>query len=339
MIALAAHDRQTAEHEVAQAPGATPQDLLARAGVYLNLGDKARARADLDASIRAAPTLGALMLRAGLDGGIPSDAARADVDQAAKLAPQAIEPQTWMINAAMARHDYAAALSLLDRLLLQHPEFADRTLVSRIQLETVLGMKARGEADIIRAESLSGAAAIRPSGLCDVEVKARWRPQTALAHCEQALETTPKSTLLGLSRAILLHRLGRDPLARTAIAALETSTNDPSALNEICYGLAVDNFDLDRALADCDRSLRLRPRDGPTLDSRALVLLRLGRTQEALSAYDAALAVDPEEFNSMYARGLVEARLGRQSDSARDTAAALASRPQLKQTFADMGLP
>ncbi|MGC1301950.1 MAG: hypothetical protein WA840_06220, partial [Caulobacteraceae bacterium] len=102
--------------------------------------------------------------------------------------------------------------------------------------------------------------------------------------------------------------------------------------------IAPEGFALDRALALCDASLKLKPNVSATLDSRAFVLLRLGRDAEALEGYNAALTVQPKEYNSLYGRGLVEARLGRAAASATDLHAALKARPDLRADFEEMGV-
>jgi tetratricopeptide (TPR) repeat protein len=65
------------------------------------------------------------------------------------------------------------------------------------------------------------------------------------------------------------------------------------------------------------------PHDANFLDSRALVYLRLGRLEAALSDYDLALKFRPHSAYSLYARGLVLARLGRSGPAAEDHADAL----------------
>jgi predicted aspartyl protease/tetratricopeptide (TPR) repeat protein len=148
----------------------------------------------------------------------------------------------------------------------------------------------------------------------------------------------PKSVELQVDRIVLQHRQARDAEARRSLDALEAELRSADELNSVCYNLAVEGIYLERALADCDASLKSRPGDAATLDSRGFVLMRLGRNAEALDAYNTALAAQPKEFNSLYGRGLVEARLGRTDDSARDIRAALAGRPYLRQAFDDMGV-
>jgi regulator of sirC expression with transglutaminase-like and TPR domain len=105
------------------------------------------------------------------------------------------------------------------------------------------------------------------------------------------------------------------------LASIQHSSH--SELNTVCYTLAVVNVALDHALEACNRALELMPHDANFLDSRALVYLRLGRLEAALSDYDLALKFRPHSAYSLYARGLVLARLGRSGPAAEDHADAL----------------
>ncbi len=89
-------------------------------------------------------------------------------------------------------------------------------------------------------------------------------------------------------------------------------------------------------MADCDASLR-GERIAATLDSRAFVLLRLNRNQEAKAAFDEALSVDPKLAPSLYGRSLAERRLGDPAAD-KDKAAALDSNPNIVKTYADYGV-
>jgi tetratricopeptide (TPR) repeat protein len=337
-IEHAAHHKEAAGRELAQAPAATAEQALDRARAYLAIDDKALARADLDAAIRLKPSVPALILRANLEGGPNSAAARADVDAARKLDPQSVEPQMWQAKAAIYRREFPAAIVLIDQLLSEQPEMEGDLLVERAQVDGRLGRETEMDADFTRAQALTGAAAPQPGYLCKSATKSKWRPKKALEACKMALEKSQDSTSLRLDEVILLHRLGREATASTLLDAVEAAAQDADGLNDVCYDLAVENMTLDRALAACDASLKRRPGNAATLDSRGFVLLRLGRNAEALAAYDAALAADPKLYISLYGRGLVEARLGRRADSTRDIAAALAGLPHVRDDFAELGV-
>lgn len=337
-IEAAADNKAAAEKELAQADVAAPEARLGRARLYQKIGDIDLARADVDEAIRAKPTAAAWLLRASIDGGYASATAGTDVDAALKVAPHDIGAQAWKLNAAMYWGEYAAALPIVERLVSEHPERAGNLLVARAQIEGRLGKMAEMDADFVKARAITGDAAPGAAYLCRTEVQARWRPETALADCEKATQARPNASEPRVYQFILLHRLGRAVAMGATLSSLQATTHDPDELNNICYDLAVENIELDRALALCDASLKLRPGDAATLDSRAFVLMRLGRNAEALTAYHAALVAKPDEYNSLYGRGLVEARLGRVAESAQDIAAALKGRPQVREEFAEMGL-
>jgi tetratricopeptide (TPR) repeat protein len=337
-IEHAAHHQEAAERELAQAPAATADQALDRARAYLAIGDKALARVDLDTSIRLKPSVKALSMRADIERQVDSAAAKADLEAAAKLSPYDVDAQISLINLDLARQDFNGALARLNRLLVGRSDLTGNLLVGRAQVESHLGKMTEMDADFLSAQAMAGAEAPAPDVLCEGETKVRWRPEKALESCDRALQITPKSMDLRLDKAILLHRLGRTSDALALLDAVETTIDDADALNSTCYSLAVENMALDRALADCDASLKRRPGNAATLDSRGFVLLRLGRNAEAVAAYDAALAADPTVYDSLYGRGVVEARLGRQKESARDIAAALAGRPHIREQFAEYGI-
>ena len=85
--------------------------------------------------------------------------------------------------------------------------------------------------------------------------------------------------------------------------------------------------DLDKALADCNTALRLRPGTANMLDSRGLVRLRMGDLDKAIADYDAALATAPKMAWSLYGRGVAEQRKGLTSRGEADIAAAAAINP------------
>jgi tetratricopeptide (TPR) repeat protein len=95
-----------------------------------------------------------------------------------------------------------------------------------------------------------------------------------------------------------------------ATAFEKVGRSSPDEFNDRCWARAVANIELDRALADCNESLRLRPGSAGALDSRALVYLRLGQAENAIKDYDAVLRINPKQAPSMYGRGIAKLRLG-----------------------------
>jgi tetratricopeptide (TPR) repeat protein len=103
----------------------------------------------------------------------------------------------------------------------------------------------------------------------------------------------------------------------------------PDALKGRCWSRALLGQDLDKALADCNRALRLLPHDAMSLDSRGLVHLRRLELDAAIGDYDASLAINPKSAWSLYGRGLAKQRKGDAPGAAADIAAALVINPEL----------
>jgi tetratricopeptide (TPR) repeat protein len=338
LISHGAHDDDAAKRELAEAPAATADQRLSRGRVYLQIGDQDLARADADAALRIKPSVAAWLLRASADGGAGDPAASADIDAALKLAPEDQGAQRQKALALAAQGDWAGELKVLDQILRDHPDSRLNTLLWRAQIEGRLGDRVKMEADFAEARAATGPNAPEPAYICSSEVAAKADAETALADCNAALRNSPTSEPIRLARVLLLHRLGRTAEFDAALADLTGHLDKAVELNNVCYDLAVENISLTQALAACDASLTLKPGVAATLDSRAFVLMRMGRNEEALAAYDAALQADPRELNSLYGRALVEARLGQSKAAEADRAAAVARRPSIEADYKRIGL-
>ena len=165
------------------------------------------------------------------------------------------------------------------------------------------------------------------------------RYDEALAGLATALKAHPDDPALLFARADVYIRAGRTPLAARDLAAIRSKhATDADQLNGLCWQQAIRNFALETALADCDAALKLAPNQANAVDSRAFVLMRLGRLEEALTTYDAALKLRPRLAESLFGRALTRSRLGQTEQAKADLAAARASDPQVDTTFAGYGL-
>ncbi len=111
-----------------------------------------------------------------------------------------------------------------------------------------------------------------------------------------------------------------------------------TAYNGRCWARALLNRELDRAMADCNTALKLRPGYAAFLDSRALVNLRLGKLDAALVDYDAAVKANPRNAWSLYTRAIAERRAGKIDAADADRKAALAINPNVAKRAARYGL-
>lgn len=110
------------------------------------------------------------------------------------------------------------------------------------------------------------------------------------------------------------------------------------ALNGRCWTRGLANTELDLAMADCDRAIRLTRKASGVVDSRALIWFRKGDLARARADYDAAIAADPKAASSLFMRAVVEAKAGDKPASEKDLAAAKALNKDSGELFADWGI-
>ncbi len=105
-----------------------------------------------------------------------------------------------------------------------------------------------------------------------------------------------------------------------------------------CYVRAMANRDLTLALADCNESLRLDPKNNVgALNARGFVYLRLGRIDEAIADYDEAIKIYPQLPPSLYGRGLAKLKKADRAGSDADIAAAKATWADVAKEYAKYG--
>lgn len=139
----------------------------------------------------------------------------------------------------------------------------------------------------------------------------RGEPASALPALDTALAASPEDDELLQLRIEARIRAGDAEGARADLATMRRGAGtDPVRLNSACWTAGRMGFDLDQALADCEAALATLAEAASIIDSRAMVLLQMGRFEEARAAYDLALAGEPNQFASLYGRGLARRALG-----------------------------
>ncbi len=160
----------------------------------------------------------------------------------------------------------------------------------------------------------------------------------AVATYSSALAQSPDDALLLAERGIAYARGGDLARAESDFTAARAKTVEAKTLNDICWSKATAGVALQSALADCDAALSKVPDSADYLDSRALVLLRLGRIDEAIADYGRALARDPDQASSLFGRAVAWARKGEKAKSEADAAAALKLSAGVRARFEGYGV-
>ncbi|HTW74195.1 MAG TPA: aspartyl protease family protein [Steroidobacteraceae bacterium] len=110
------------------------------------------------------------------------------------------------------------------------------------------------------------------------------------------------------------------------------------ALSGRCRARALADEQLDKALADCNRALRLRPGAWAILNSRGLLQLRARRLDQSIADFSAVLQQRPNNAVAFYGRGLAEIRKGLTGPGRQDMHAALTREPAVAERFELHGL-
>ena len=126
--------------------------------------------------------------------------------------------------------------------------------------------------------------------------------------------------------------------AEKDFAVARGKVSDAPPLNNMCWAKATAGVALESALADCNAALSKMPDLPSYLDSRGLVLLRMGRFDDAIADYSKALAKNPTLPSSLYGRAVAWARKGDKAKSDADAAAAIKVNANVKAEFERYGV-
>ena len=160
----------------------------------------------------------------------------------------------------------------------------------------------------------------------------------AIALYSKALDASPGSLNLLLGRGIAYAKAGDRAHADTDFDTARTRATEPGQLNALCWSKATEGVALESALADCDAALAKSPDNAAFIDSRAFVMLRLGRLDESIADYSRAIRAAPRQADSLFGRGVAWSRKGDKIQSAADIAAALKIDPDVRKHFETYGV-
>ena len=160
----------------------------------------------------------------------------------------------------------------------------------------------------------------------------------AIATYASALATSPDNVAFLVKRGIAYVRLDDASRADADFQRARELTTDPGGFNRMCWEKATAGVALESALVDCNAALEKAPHAASYSDSRGLVLLRLGRIDDAIADYDGALAKNPNLASALFGRAVAWARKGDRAKSESDAAAAEKVNPHILADFERYGV-
>ncbi len=313
-----------------------PFALARRAKDYRAVGDSENALKDSAAALKVNPRdVDLYLLRANIFRSMgKKDDAVAEAAAVASANPDSAYAQT--VSGAI----YAAflmkpeAIKAYDRAIAIKPE--PYTYLTRS------GLRAP-EDKMGRMADIDAALKIDPKSLDALFAKAALTGEggdwpSAVAQYTALLADYPDNVRALAGRGTALARKGDMAAAEKDFALARAKATSADELNELCWSKATAGIALDSALLDCDAALAKQPDAAAIIDSRAFVLLRLGRYDDAIAGYDAALAKEPMLVASLFGRGVAWAHKGDKAKAAADFAKAEENDPNVKARFAVYGV-
>jgi tetratricopeptide (TPR) repeat protein len=123
---------------------------------------------------------------------------------------------------------------------------------------------------------------------------------------------------------VVLHAMGKKKEAVAQyMRVLRLSKNYVPALNNLAYIYAEGNSNLERSLRLATRAYVLAPEDGPVLDTLGFVLLKNGKTSEALNTLKKAVELIPDNPSVYYHLSLAYKEEGDEAEAIKNLQKAL----------------
>lgn len=291
--------------------------LLKRGNLLLEQGDDVGALADFEAALKIEPTNAQALADRAIIKIRRGDlaAAQIDVDAAEKSNPRQVVVHHVRAQLAEARGDYGAAIDALTLAITIWPKDG-WALYQRSTLLADRGDAVRALADIDEIATIDPYYA--PAKRVETFI-ALGRPADAWAVMEAAVKERNIAPPDIAERAKLLILMNKLDDARAMIARIRTKAiakRNAAGLNELCWVQATTKTDLSLALDDCNAALKIEPDAAPIIDSKAMVLLQMGRNAEAAALFAKALEIAPTQSMSLAGRGIAKLRLGDSSGEA-----------------------
>ncbi|MRW90672.1 tetratricopeptide repeat protein [Duganella sp. FT80W] len=314
-----------------------PFTMMQRAVAYANHGDYDQAVAEADHLLKLDPNYGIGPYRLPLQVAVQRDRRDEAYKRAEAMLAALPDNSDAYASAARAYLNFGQrqdAIAVLTRGVVAAPD-ADLYLL-RAQLKD----RQDRRADLTSALALAPQSVQAINAMADLELD-EGNASAAASLLSKALNDAKLDDELRAAvlvmRGIAYTRSGADTLARGDYEHARKLAVTATDLNNLCWRLVTRNTSLSTALSLCDAALQADPVYAAALDSRGLVLLRMGRYRDAINAYDAAIRKQTYAA-SLFGRGLAKRKLGDLTGGDADLRAARAKAPLVDRDFSEMGI-
>ncbi|MFI4966270.1 MAG: aspartyl protease family protein [Caulobacterales bacterium] len=273
--------------------------------------------------------------------------------QASAAPPPGSGASTPSADAPKTAAEYARRASALAARREYQPAIADDSRAIELEPDNAGHYRARAMArlgngqPVLAMADLDQALKYKPNDLQSLMARGELYLATkdaarAQADFEAAMKLAPEDRSLTLRTATAYMRAENYEAAIRQydiwLAAHPKGDGTAQVIAERCNARATWGKQLDIALADCDAALKLGGRTSDVMENRGVVLLRMGRIDDAISQFDGAIHLQPKLPWSLYGRGLAKLKKGDKAGGEADIAAAVALRPGLPEEARRYGL-
>ncbi|RVU05796.1 DUF3857 domain-containing protein [Novosphingobium umbonatum] len=233
--------------------------------------------------------------------------------------------------------DYTGAIASWTKAIAKEPSGAN--YLNRAELEAQAGdlVAAAKDAEAARALDPSDVAAVALAA--DIAAK-RGDLAAGVAMLDERISVAgQEKDGIKLNKAALIGQYGdADESLAQLDALIAKKPGRPDLLNARCWVKASRQVQVESALKDCTSAIELTDNSAPILDSRAVVLLRLGRLDAALADLDAALLQNPSQGETRLVRAIILKKLGRLAEAQKELLIARRLKPDAEKDYQRFGL-
>lgn len=317
----------------------TAREYNSRGNNYLNIGDRDKAIADFTKAVELDPDFAYAWANRGITYAHLKNvaAANADLDRADQIDPRVEVIFHGRAILATDANDFRSAITALTRAI----DIKDRNIWALEKRATLYFIQEEYESALADAQTLLE---YEPTSFSGVFLKAKSLSQTqryqeALSFLNGAEDQISSDNQFKLLLGEIYVKMGDAEAARDKFGIFRTEAEDDDGLlNSLCWSQATSGFDLEIALKDCNSALKIKPGQAAYLDSRGLVLFRLGRYEDAINNYDRALKKIPDLAVALYGRGLAKIKIGKTIAGDVDLKAAEVLLPEISVEYKKWGI-
>lgn len=294
------------------------------------------------------------------------DLALADTEAAMKAGSLSPSLRLQRVNILVQKGDFPAAAAETDRLVEENPK-SEFALVAAGKAYAAIGDRQKAMATIDKAIAINpvsyiyiNRSQVRPRSdlegkLADLDAALKIDPnhedafaekahllskagryQEAIELYDRAIKLALDGRYLQLPRAVALERAGRSAEAKLVFENEGSRAKTAYDFYRLCWNKAVNDILLASALEDCEAARRIEPSDRYA-NGRGMVLLKMGKLQDASAAYDKAVTTSTAGASAFMGRAIVRARLGNSSGAQVDAEKARKLAPFIDELFEDYG--